>query len=398
MLARRLAIALLLFTGCDDDPQASPPVDASPVDAGPADARPVDTLTGLVAAPADARGPLPVSRAYFEFDAEGRALPAELWYPTDTATDDSQPVWSAFLTGDDAQTYRALLEDGRDHCATTQTTVPRDLPITRTDLPLIVMSHCHVCTRFNMMTVAAYLASHGFIVAAPDHVGNTLFDDLRGESAAVGGEFLRVRGADMRALVDALLGDGLQGAAADAAARIAPARIGVLGHSFGAVTAGFVLENDARVRAGVAVAAPMENPLVPGVEIANITQPTLHVIAVEDNSITALGNTLIRNNFEAIAAPTYKIEVDDAGHWSFSDLAGVTEGFAPGCGDGDRQTDQAPFSYLEPVDAVPVLATYATAFFRAHLADDEAALAVLSGEAGAGVGIEVRPASDADQE
>jgi predicted dienelactone hydrolase len=395
MLARSLAACLLLLTACDDEPQRSQPADAevSPPDAAidaAIDASPVDSMTGLVAAPADARGPLPVARAVFAFESEGRTLPTELWYPTNSAAGAAEPVWSAFLTGDDAETYRDLIEAGRAHCATEQTTVPRDQPIVRTGLPLVVMSHCHVCTRFNMMTVAAYLASHGFIVAAPDHVGNTLFDGLRGESAPVGGDFLITRGADMRALVDVLLDGALDGTAGTVAAQIDPARIGVMGHSFGAVTAGWVLEHDPRVRAGVAVAAPMENPLVAGVTLAAITQPTLHVIAVEDNSITAFGNTLIRNNFAAIAAPTYKVEVDDAGHWSFSDLAGVTEGFAPGCGDDTRQTNQEPFSYLEPVDAVPILATYATAFFRAYLADDDAALALLAGEPAAGVSIEAR--------
>ena len=182
----------------------------------------------------------------------------------------------------------------------------------------------------------------------------------------------------------------MEGVAATVAAQIDPARIGVMGHSFGAVTAGWVLQYDPRIKAGIAVAAPMENPLVPGVSIAAITQPTLHVVAVEDNSITAFGNTLIRNNYEAITTPTYKVEIDDAGHWSFSDLAGVTEGFAPGCGDGSRQTNGEPFSYLEPTDAVPIVALYATAFFRAHLGDDSAAMARLTAEPAAGVAVEAR--------
>ena len=395
MIARTLAATLLLLTACDDDPSTAAPIDAeipqpdAAVDPG-VDAGVVDALSGLVAAPADARGPLLVARTTFAFESEGRTLPAEIWYPTDSPAGPAEPVWSAFLTGDDADTYRDLIEAGRDHCATEATTVPRDQPIIRTELPLVVMSHCHVCTRFNMMTIAEYLASHGFIVAAPDHVGNTLFDDLRGDAAPVGGDFLVTRGADMRALVDVLLDGELDGTAATVAAQIDPAHIGVLGHSFGAVTAGWALENDPRIQAGVAVAAPMENPLVAGVDVEAIVQPTLHIIAVEDNSITALGNTLIRNNFAAIATPTYKVEIDDAGHWSFSDLAGITEGFAPGCGEDTRQTNQEPFSYLEPTDAVPILATYATAFLRAYLADDDEALGLLGAEPAAGVSIEAR--------
>lgn len=388
MTLRLFALVALLFA-CDDGADPAPTNDANQVDMA-VDAGP-DPNAGLVDAPADARGPLSVAHTTFEVESEARTLPVELWHPTDTAAGAPEPIWTAFLTGDDAATYRELIQDGRAHCATTETTPPRDAPISRTALPLVVMSHCHVCTRFNMLTVAEYLASHGFIVAAPDHVGNTLFDDLRGDAAPVGGAFLMTRGADLRAVVDALLGGDLEGTAATVAAQIDSARVGVLGHSFGAVTAGWALENDPRIQAGIAVAAPMQNPLVPGVDLAAITQPTLHVVAVEDNSITELGNRLIRENFADAATPTYKIEVADAGHWSFSDLAGVTEGFAPGCGDGARQTNQEPFSYLEPAAAVPVLATYVTAFFRAHLADDPAALDVLTAEAPTGVAVKARP-------
>ena len=391
MLARTLAAAVFLLTACNDDPS---PADAThPQGSQPdaaADAGDVESMSGLAVAPADARGPLPVARATFDFESEGRTLPAELWYPTDSPAGAPESVWSAFLTGDDADTYRDLMEAGRAHCATEETTVPRDQPIVRTALPLVVMSHCHVCTRFNMMTIAEYLASHGFIVAAPDHVGNTLFDDLRGEAAPVSGDVLVTRGADLQALVDVLLDGSLDGTAATIAAQIDPARIGVLGHSLGAVTAGWALQNDPRIQAGVAIAAPMENPLAAGVDLDAITAPTLHVIAVEDNSITVVGNTVIRNNFSAIAPPTYKLEIDDAGHWSFSDLAGLTERFAPGCGDGIRQTTGEPFSYLEPAAAVPILATYATAFLRAYLADDAEALGLLRAEPAAGVSMEAR--------
>lgn len=395
---RRLTLLpILCLLACNDADTPSDPPDAS-ADAALLDAALLDaspdagpTTAGLVDAPADQPGPLSIARTDFTIEHADRRLPVTLWYPTDAAPGMPQPIDAAFLDGDDATAWRALVDDdSRTHCATTTTATPADAAGIRTDLPLILMSHCHTCTRFNMLRVAEYLASHGFIVAAPDHVGNTLFDELRGASAAVGGPFLLTRGADMIAVLDALLGDALPAPAQAVADRIDPARIGALGHSFGAVTTGWLLENDPRVQAGVAVAAPMENPLVPGVTLSAITQPTLHVVAVEDNSITEVGNTFIRNNFGAIATPTYKLEVADAGHWSFSDLAGITDALTPGCGDGTRQTNREAFTYLQPDAAIPILSAYATAFFRAHLTADPAALTLLTAPPADGLSLEAR--------
>jgi hypothetical protein len=99
---------------------------------------------------------------------------------------------------------------------------------------------------------------------------------------------------------------------------------------------------------------------------------------VEDNSILEIGNRFIRENFEDIATPSYLLEVTDAGHWSFSDLAGVVPSFDPGCGDGERQTDGSAFTYLPPSAAIPLLARVMTVFLRASLAQDADAEAWLA--------------------
>lgn len=378
-----LGLGLALLAGCGDDAGSSPttsapgPIDVTDDAGDTPDAGAPDTAAelprGLVASAPDGDGGLPVSHTRFVLERGDRALPVELWYPAADGANVVESVPDAFLSGADATTYATLLEGDGGRCATTSVSIGRDAAIGRAALPLVLLSHCHTCTRFNMMTVAEHLAGHGFVVAAPDHVGNTLFDALRDEAEPIGGAFLEVRGEDMVAVLDALLGGSLVGVAGEVAASVDPDRIGIAGHSFGAVTAGWVLERDARVRAGVAVAAPMENLLIPGVDLAGIAQPTLHVVAVEDNSILEIGNRFIRENFEEIATPTYKLEVEDAGHWSFSDLAGVVPAFAPGCGDGERQTDGTAFTYLPPSEAMPVLSRVMTVFLRASLVDDAAA-------------------------
>jgi hypothetical protein len=122
----------------------------------------------------------------------------------------------------------------------------------------------------------------------------------------------------------------------------------------------------------------MENPLIPGVTLAEITQPVMFLVAVEDNSITEFGNRFIRDNYDDAPGAAWKLEVADAGHWSVSDLVGLVDLFAPGCGEGTRQTDDTPFSYLDPATGRSITASYVTAFFRATLQDDAGARAYLS--------------------
>jgi len=94
--------------------------------------------------------------------------------------------------------------------------------------------------------------------------------------------------------------------------------VGLLGHSIGSVTAGRVAQNDSRIAAIV-----------------------------------------------------------DAGHWSVTNIAGLTEGFAPGCGEGTRQTDGEPFNYVPVDEANGYTASFVTAFFAAHLRNEAAGLELL---------------------
>jgi hypothetical protein len=108
-------------------------------------------------------------------------------------------------------------------------------------------------------------------------------------------------------------------------------------------------------------------PLLPGVTVASIAHLLGFVLAVEDNSITELGNQLIRDNFDAAPGDAYKIELTDAGHWSLSDLLGVVPAFMAGCGDGTRQTDGTAFTYSPPAPTRALAAAYATAFRRTQM-------------------------------
>lgn len=306
--------------------------------------------------------------------SRGRTLTTELWYPTDTG---APSVNIAQLEVPPHETaYAMLLATSQNQCWNGSAHVALDATVSAGTFPLIAFSHCHDCVRFSEETVAERLASQGFVVVAVDHATNTIYDHLAGTDVPISSEFLQTRALDVRFAIDQVLA----GATPVPAASIDAAEIGVFGHSYGGVTAGLVAQDDARVKAALSIASPMDNPLIEGVHIANLHVPLGFLVAVEDNSITELGNDLIRKqNFAMATTPAWKWEVADAGHWSFSDVDGAADLFMAGCGAATRQTDGTDFTYLDPPIGRAIAAAYTTAFFRATLDDDDGARAYLDG-------------------
>lgn len=330
----------------------------------------------------DQPGPHPVGTRTFTLpDPQGdRALRVQLWYPAaaDAATGD--PI-GAFVTDEpDASDFQMLVDAASEPCTRKLTSSGFDVALAPrlAPLPTVVFSHCHTCTRFSSFSLAERLASHGFLVASLDHAGNTLFDELAGNPLPVDATTLALRFADMQRLIDELLDPAADALPAEFVGLADPARLGAFGHSFGSVTTGKLLQDDDRVRAGVGIAAPFESPLLPGIAMADISEPLLFLVAVEDNSITEIGNNILRSNFTSANTPAWKIEFADAGHWSFSDLCNLIAGFQPGCGEGQRQTNPAEtFEYLDNELARALASTKVTAFFAMTLRDEAEARAEL---------------------
>jgi len=276
-------------------------------------------------------GPFAVGNATLQLHdaARDRDLTVEVWYPATVPPGASKgaPVQDFYPPGVERERYAELLAASPDPGPSRRTRSARDAVPAREGAPwpLIVFSHCHDCTRFSSFSIAERLASHGFVVAAPDHAGNILFDERLGLNV----DTLRLRAADVSFVLTALLAvsSGAEELPVELQGAFDATRAGVFGHSFGGVTTGLVLQDDARFRAGAAIAAPFENPLLPGIEMARVDEPVLFLVAREDNSITELGNQFIRDNFAATRAPSWKVEVADAGHWSFSDGLAIGESY-----------------------------------------------------------------------
>jgi len=298
MLARRIGstallilVSLVLATAAG----ATPPGWAGSHDRGPL-------------APPDELGPYAVGRVTFPVvdpARNDRTLTVDAWYPVDPESADGFPfsVYDLVFAG-------------------LPSTAAFDGPPVSTDgpFPLVVFSHGNNGIRFQSFFLMEALASHGFVVVAPDHAGNTAGDlVLPGPPIPFQA---KDRPLDISLVITRMLekNDDASDAFFDSLDGI---RIGVMGHSFGgfttmAMATGFQdVPPDPRVRVLVPI-----SPAVGGLsdeQLASVDRPLLVLGGTAD--ITVPVEPSNTRTFELpVARPRYRVDILDAGHNSFTNI------------------------------------------------------------------------------
>ena len=309
-------------------------------------------------------------------------LTVEIWYPSTSSSQRGEPTQNFEYLGADRDAMRELLEDAPLGCPTTTTNAVRDAEpyISSDPFPLIVFSHCMNCGRYSSFSLAERLVSHGMIVLSVEHAGKLPFLDVStGESLSE--EQLGHRASDVRTLIDASIDQSLFSSYPELQdLKIDVDKIGAFGHSFGSATVGKLAQDDDRIIAVAGLAAPMDNILFPSVAMDNISIPTFLLLAEEDNSIGEIGNDILRSNYENAHPPVWLMELHDAGHWSISDLCGITEAFQPGCGVGERHSkdrEGEEFTYPPVSWSIEITQRYLTTFFLSYMKDNGKAKDIL---------------------
>jgi len=199
--------ALAVGSGCGGDTEPASGGPASTADSGEAALTPAELATTLAAPGAWQVGYRTVTVSWSDSLLTGgadRELRTSLWYPT------------ADTDGDEALYQGAFEAEG----------VFADATLASGPHPVAVFSHGHQAYSEAAGFLMEHLASHGWVVAAPDHTGNLLFDGGDRDT-----EIYLQRPLDISAVLDWLdapSGDPLEGQLSDT-------RVG-LGHSFGGYT------------------------------------------------------------------------------------------------------------------------------------------------------------------
>lgn len=320
-------VTVLVATGCGSDTDESFP----PGDAGP------------LYAP-DEAGPFAVGRSSFtvvDADRDGRELPVDVWYPVDQEDATGDP--SLYQVAIEITIIPDLWVITRVFTAPSERALDEP-PISQAGgFPLIVFSHGSGGLRYQSFFLTEILASHGFVVVAPGHVGNTLLDELAGTDEGLSSSMMVTRPLDVSFLITRMLersedpGDFFYRS-------IDGERIGVCGHSFGgftsfAMAAGFGADPPDEVASELPedfVPVPVDPrvdaiaPLAPvsswfgDTELASISVPTMIIGGTSDT--TAPIETENVRPFELIPDPVFRADLHGAVHFSFSNSCDLIQG------------------------------------------------------------------------
>ncbi len=241
-----------------------------------------------------ARGSFPVGvRTYPWSDASrSRPLPVEVWYP---AADAHRGQDVAEATRDSYDLIPGFPPGWQE--------AVRDATACGGKYPLVVFSHGFGGHRRQSTFLCSHLASHGYVVAAVDHTGNTIIEMVQVMmSAQMGGapppdagailsEIIPARPVDASFVIDQMLA----GAAAEVGS-IDADRIGISGHSFGGWTTLMVASRDRRVRAALPLAPAGGWSPLPSQVLADALDfawgrdvPTLFLVADQDTLLPLRG-------------------------------------------------------------------------------------------------------------
>lgn len=254
------------------------------------------------------RGPHPVGALQTEILTPldpldpARRLPTEIWYPARELASSSPSAPHPL---------------GLPHRATT------GLPPLAEPASLIAFSHGNSGLRQQSTFLMTHLASWGFVVVAPDHVGNTFAEMMGLEDEEQRREIhLRARAqrpSDLVAAIRALLDQGHE---ADRIPPLAADAVGVLGHSYGGWTSLKIPALEPRVRALCSL-APVSEAFVgrrafDANELPIDSAIELLVIAAEDDVLVDLDASI--RPLVARLGDHARLEVlDRADHFHFCD-------------------------------------------------------------------------------
>jgi predicted dienelactone hydrolase len=360
---------LLILAACSSTDPASGSKDSGPVEdsgAGDSGEAPAEYLSP------DQAGPYQVGTAELTIPGpEGLELRLQLWFPVDPEATGELHRYDELIEGSALEGASPLCEGPR---------------------PVLLFSHGNTGVRWQSLFLTEHLARRGWVVAAPDHLYNTLFDN----DTALLGHLIFRRPLDIAASFDAVVAQSAEGGLIEGCVEEADG-YAVAGHSFGGYTtfavagapidleasaalcetgAGWLCEelqaeaalqdpaatrfdlSDPRAWAAIPMAPAGYEVLVGG--YAEIAVPTL-VLGGSRDTLTTMADQ-VEPAYAALSVPERALgTIVDAGHYTFSNA----------CDWLPTYEDCAP-PYLDPALAYPIIATLGAAWLDLARGEEDA--------------------------
>jgi predicted dienelactone hydrolase len=352
------AVALAACAG-DDDTAATPTSSLTSQPAAETTESPDTTeATTETAAPTTEAAPETTEAALADLEIAPDG-PYDVGVSTITINSDSDrpltlDVWFPLADAGEAPLHQYTLLPEVYYESPQAVTASPDQIATDGPFPLVVYSHGSGGLRYIASYYTEAIASHGYVVAAPDHTGNTAVERLLGAEAEFDVTALN-RPNDVAAVIDALL-DPTSIDTAGFVPSVDAERIAVTGHSFGGFTALAIAggyENslgsfaaDDRVGAIIPLAPATGDAtrLMSDAGLESIQIPTLVMVGTNDQTTPVEPN--VTRIWDLVGSePLVRVELVDAQHQSFTDVCDY-QTFLPSLGDAvppavlDTITDQ----------------------------------------------------------
>lgn len=269
--ARSGALVTILAVACSAPSPATPRLDVT------SDAEDPAALARDLAAP----GPHPVGFTRARLDAGHEVV---VWYPSTPRGVAGRPLETIDLVGFLSPDLQAKIPDGDR--VTYTAAAHEDAEPSEGAHPVVVFSHGLAGFAEQSVTLTTHLASHGYVVAAPDHVDRSLGGMLGDAAAAAVTDDVD----DVELLGVTLDWIVARSAAADGllAGTVDPDRATVAGHSRGASAAYLAAATDARFGAFIAYSIDLSD----------------HVADSESHAVPAVPGMVMTGTRDGVNDPT----------------------------------------------------------------------------------------------
>ncbi len=295
-----------------------------------------------------------------------RTLVTEVWYPAvDSAASTPHMKLKDYFGQNFQDAIKKLLDEfGISVSFSTmdkELMSHRNVPIREGKFPVIIFSHGNGGVRFQSLYLTEFLASHGYIVLAPDHTGNAAITIINGQIITYDKDsfFYGMAGdrvMDIEFIIDYLFSVAEKGSFLSGHMDLQ--HIGLAGHSFGSFTSISVASRDKRVKAILPQAAP-------GLISARFDVPAMFMVAGKDQTVKEEGNNLEKWEFNMNDGPSFFVDFVNAGHFTFSNMCDLVPDFGDGC--GEEEKNGKIIKFVDYRYAAKLIDYYAVSFFNYYL-------------------------------